>query len=420
MGKRWTAIGAGLALAGALAGLGSVAGPLMAQRAPPPAPGPPRGPGSPPLTPLGEGPWVLATKSGPVRAEVVARGLDHPWGVAFAGSSEVLVTERPGRLRLIRDGALVPEPIAGVPANGSLYDVALDPQFASNRLLYLAYMKRDPDVPGQRTLAVARARWDGGPSLADVSDILVTLPWLGAQPWPKRCCGQGPAGASLGGRLAFDATGRLLVASSDRDYGELVQDPANDFGKILRIDTDGSAPPDNPFVGMAGHDPKIWTLGHRNTGGLFFDAASGTTWESEFGPEGGDELNRIEKGRNYGWILVTQGRHYDGTPSLKGARDVPGMTDPVLAFGPPSLNPSDVMVYRGTRFAGWNGDLFLATFTQALLHFRFDADGHPVLEDKLLTGLNQRLRSVRTAPDGSLWVLTDETGGAVLRLVPGD
>lgn len=408
---RWRMIGVALGVAWLVAALAlPAARPLHAQA----AAGPPRGPGSPPLTPLGEGPWTFATKEGPVRVEVVARGLDHPWGIAFLANGDMLVTERPGRLRLIRDGKLQPEPIAGLPANGSLYDVALDPNFARNRLLYLAYMKRNPAHEGDRTLAVARARWDGGAALEQVSDILVTQPWLGARPWPQRCCGQGPAGASLGGRLAFDGTGRLLVASGDRDFGELVQDPANDFGKILRIATDGSAPSDNPFKS----NRKMWTLGHRNPGGLFFDRASGRVWETEFGPEGGDELNRIDKGRNYGWILVTQGNHYDHEPPARGRRDVPGYSDPVLAFGPPSLNPADVAVYRGRRFARWNGDLLLATFTQGLLHFRFGKDGNPVLEDKLLGPLNQRLRSVRAGPDGAIYVLTDETGGALLKLTP--
>jgi glucose/arabinose dehydrogenase len=400
-------IGAMLALLAAVAG----GGVLHAQA----AAGPPRGPGSPPLTPLSEGPWTFATKAGPVHAEVVARGLDHPWGIAFLANGDVLVTERPGRLRLIHDGKLEPNPIAGLPANGSVYDIALDPKFSGNRLIYLAYLKRNPEREGDRTLAVARARWDGGGSLADVRDILVTAPWLGARPWPQRCCGQGPAGASLGGRLAFDGSACLLVASGDRDYGEMVQDPATDFGKILRINTDGSAPADNPSK----INRKLWSTGHRNPGGMFFDRVSGRVWETEFGPNGGDELNLIEKGRNYGWILVTQGRHYDNSPPTQGAKGVPGYTDPVLSFGPPSLNPSDVTIYRGKGFAGWDGDLLLATFTQGLLHYRFDRDGAPVLEDKLLGPLNQRLRSVRVAPDGSLYVLTDETGGAVLRLTAG-
>ena len=409
--KRWQVIGIGLALiGGGMAFALSTGAPLHAQA----AAGPPRGPASPPLTPLGAGPWTLDSKSGPIRAEVVAKGLDHPWGIAFLANGDILVTERPGHLQLIHGGKLEPNPINGLPANGSLYDVVLDPKFASNRLLYLAYMKRNPDREGDRTLAVARARWDGGQTLADVTDVLVTKPWLGARPWPTRCCGQGPAGASLGGRLAFDGSNRLLVASGDRDYGELVQNSTNDFGKILRINTDGSAPADNPFRS----NPDLWSTGHRNPGGLFFDRASGHVWETEFGPHGGDELNLIERGKNYGWILVTQGQHYNNEPPAKGTKGVPGYTDPVLAFGPPSLNPSDVTIYRGKRFSGWNGDLLLATFTQGLLHYRFDKAGNPTLEDKLLGNLNQRLRSVRVAPDGSIYVLTDETGGALLRLVP--
>jgi glucose/arabinose dehydrogenase len=409
--KRWRTVAVALCLAGVAAALAAASNePLQAQA----AAGPPRGPGSPPLTPLGVGPWTFASHEGPIRVEVVARGLDHPWGIAFVPGGDMLVSERPGRLRLIRHGRLDPRPIAGLPDNGSLYDVALDPRFARNRLLYLAYMKRNPAREGDRTLAVAQARWDGGPALSEVRDILVTRPWLGAKPWPQRCCGQGPAGASLSGRLAFDGSGRLLVASGDRDYGEKVQDPANDFGKILRIATDGSAPRDNPFAG----NRRAWTTGHRNIGGLFYDAASRRLWETEFGPNGGDELNLIARGGNYGWMLVTQGEHYDKTPPAKGRKGVPGYTDPVLSFGPPSLNPADVTVYRGRTFRRWRGDLFLATFTQGLLHFRLGKSG-PVLAEKLLGPLNQRLRTVRAGPDGALYVLTDETGGAVLRLIPG-
>jgi len=374
---------------------------------------------------LAEGPWDFATNKARIHAEVVARGLDRPWGLAFLPDGGLLVTERPGRLRHIdAAGMLDPEPVTGLPpiyAMGiaGLMDVALHPSFAQNRFVYLSYSKPDPDDPQNATLAVMRARWDGGPALTEVEDIFVADAWYGKQPVPAKCCGQGPAFGSFGGRILFDDAGHLFVTSGDRNYGEMVQDPSNHFGKILRLDAEGAAAPDNPWAGQDGRAPEVWSTGHRNPLGLAIDPATGTIWESEFGPRGGDEVNIIERGGNYGWIFVTQGHHYNGTPAA-AVKDAPSYTDPVRAFGPPSLNPGNLAVYRGEAFPDWAGDLLLASFTKGLLRFDVDEAGNKLGEpEQLLEDLGQRWRDVRVGPGGDVWLLTDMADGAVIRLSPG-
>jgi aldose sugar dehydrogenase len=282
----------------------------------------------------------------------------------------------------------------------------------------MAYVKPDPNVRQQTTLAVVRARWDGGAALTDVQDIFVADAWHGAPPVPARCCGQGPASGSHGGRLAFDKKGYLYVTSGDRNFGEKVQDPTNDFGKIIRLHDNGAIPADNPFVGKAGYRPEIYTLGHRNPLGLAFHPRTGALWESEFGPRGGDEINIIAPGKNYGWFDVSQGAHYNNEPMRKGSKDVPGMTDPVLAFVP-SINPGNLTFYTSRKLPGWQGDLLMATMTRSLLRVRFDAQGKPVEQERMLENLGQRWRDVRIGPDGNLYMLSDEVKGALVRITPG-
>lgn len=373
-----------------------------------------------PTVALDVGPWSYQTRDGKIDVEIFVRQLDHPWGIAVLPDGSILVTERPGRLRVIRDGVLDPVAIAGLPPInptliGGLYDIALDPDFASNHRIFLSYVKPDPANHELTTLAVMSATYDGGMVLKDVKDAFVADAWYGARPWPRRCCGQGPGFGSWGGRLLFGADGKLYISVGDRNYGEMVQKTDNDFGKILRINPDGSIPEDNPFVGKPGWNPQIWTLGHRNPLGLTIKPDTGEIWESEFGPRGGDELNMIEKGRNYGWIDVTQGHHYNNQPA-SGVKNVFGMTDPVMAFGPPSINPGDPIWYYGKMFPKWRGDLFLPSFTDGLLRIEFDETGHPAVAEKLIEDLQQRLRAVAIAPDGSLYILTDEIQGVVLRV----
>jgi glucose/arabinose dehydrogenase len=424
--KRTTvrALGAAAALAcGTMLATAAAAQNAAPAPTPPAATPAPRRAGPPPATPLGAGPWDFATRHGNIHVELVANRLDHPWSIAFLPDGKILVTERGGRLRVIRDGKLDPVAVAGLPpinpaGIGGLYDIALDPGFAKNHFIYLSYVKPDATNSDQTTLAVLRGTWDGTDQLKNVKDIFVAAAWYGAQPWPKRCCGQGPATGSWGGRSLFGRDGKLYVTSGDRNYGEMVQKPDNDFGKIMRINADGTVPKDNPFVGKKGWKPEIWTTGHRNPLGLTINPFTGQMWETEFGPHGGDELNLIEKGNNYGWIDVTQGQHYNNEPA-KGVKDVPGMTDPVLTYLPNSLNPGNPLFYNGAAFPNWKGDLLLPSFTKGLLRYDTEA-GKPVGDPEyLLADLKQRLRDVKIGPDGALYVTTDENDGAVLKVTPG-
>jgi glucose/arabinose dehydrogenase len=420
--KIWTALVAGAVLA-------SVSGALSAQDGPAAPPAQPQARNPFQSEPLGEGPWDIQTADAKLHVEVFAKGLDHPWGMAFLPDGDMLVTERPGRLRVIRGGVLDPKPIEGLPTMlaagiAGLTDIVLDPGFATNRTLYLSYSKSHPDAGDKPTpqadsaLAVMRAKWDGGHRLTEVEDIFVAQPWYGAPPIPARCCGQGPAFGSYGGRMAIDKEGYLFVTSGDRNHAELAEDPGNHLGKILRLNLDGSVTRENPFTSLPGWQPQIWSLGHRNPTGLTIDPATGTLWSTEFGPRGGDEVNRIERAGDYGWPGVTQGYHYNGEPPAKGVRGVPGITDPVWSFGPPSHNPGNLAVYRGALFPRWDGDLLIAMMNRTLVRMELAPDGHVVAQEAMLADLGQRLRDVRGGPDGALYVLTDETDGAILRITP--
>jgi glucose/arabinose dehydrogenase len=419
----WTVLVAGMALAGLGSALSAQSSPSAQPAAPPPRQGPSATP------PLGDGPWDVQTADAKLRVEVFTKGLDHPWAMAFLPDGAMLVTERPGRLRIIRKGVLDPKPIDGLPTMISagiagLTDIVLDPDFATNRTLYLAYSKSHPDAGDSPTpqansaLAVARAKWDGGYRLSEVEDIFVAEPWYGAPPIPTRCCGQGPAFGSYGGRMTIDKEGYLYVTSGDRNYGELVQDMGNHLGKVLRIFPNGSVPKENPFTSVTGEQPEIWSTGHRNPTGLTIDPETGTLWETEFGPRGGDEVNRIERAGNYGWPDVTQGYHYNGQPPARGVRGADGMIDPVWAFGPPSHNPGNIAVYRGAMFPAWDGNLLIAMMNRSFVRMELAPDGHVVAHEAMLGNLGQRFRDVRVGPDGAVYLLTDETAGAILKITP--
>jgi glucose/arabinose dehydrogenase len=382
-----------------------------------------RGPGRQ-ATPLGDGPWDFDTEQQRIHVTVVTKGLDHPWGMVFLPDGDMLVTERPGRLRVIRDGVLDPTPVGGLPAIraaviGGLLDIALHPDFEENRLVYFAYSKPDPNEEILATTAVARARWDGGSTLTDVEDVFVADDWYSSKiaGSNNRCCGQGPADGSYGSRIVFDAEGFLYVTIGDRNWGEKAQDPSSHLGKIVRIRDDGTIPEDNPFVGMEGYKPDLYTIGHRNPLGLTIHPVTGELWSTEFGPRGGDELDRIEAGKNYGWILVTEGEHYNNEPAARGKNSVPGMEDPVL-YWVPSINPGNLVFYDGDLFPAWRGDMLMAAMSRSLLRASFDDAGNPVGQERMLTELEQRLRDVRQGPDGFIYLLTDETEGAMLRIEP--
>lgn len=376
-------------------------------------------PGEPPglpAVPLPDEPLVLNTHAiEAVRVVVVARGLSHPWGMAFLPGGGILVTERDaGRLRMIRGGVLDPEPLDGVPevlsrGLAGLMDVAAHPAFAENRLVYLSYTRPLPDETG--TVAVVRGRLDGM-ALRDVEDVFVAEPF---------------GGTTAGARLAFAPGGLLYVtvggAFRTDPLESRAQDPGTHAGKLLRLRDDGTVPEDNPFVGRAGYEPEIYSLGHRNQNGLTLHPDTFAPMTVEHGVQGGDELNVIEAGRNYGWPVVSYGRQYDGVRVGDGFW-APGMEEP-LVFWVPSIAPSGLTWYTGDRFPAWKGNLFVGSMmtgripgTGHLERIVFNENDEELARESLLTGLRQRIRDVRQGPDGLLYLLTDADEGALLRIEP--
>jgi aldose sugar dehydrogenase len=364
-----------------------------------------------PVPPLGQGPFVFDTAEQPkIRVSVVARGLSHPWSIAFLPDGAMLVAERPGRLRIIRDGVLDPKPIDGVPrvrtdGNGGLMDVALHPRFAENRLVYFTYTK--PVDNGKGTPALARGRLEGS-TLADVSDLVVPEAYEG--------------NSGLNGRLVFGRDG-MIYMSTGGNIGNVAQDPASLRGKILRLRDDGTAAPDNPFAGRAGYRPEIFTLGHRNTLALIVHPETGAIWNNENGPNGGDEINIVLPGRNYGWPLVSFGREYPG-PRISEQPTRDGMESPIVVWIP-SIAAAGMAVYTGTRFPAWKGNVFVGALrmggipgTGHLQRIVFNARTEELRRELLLTELRQRIREVRQGPDGLLYLLTDDEDGAMLRIEP--
>jgi glucose/arabinose dehydrogenase len=348
------------------------------------------------------------------------KGLDHPWGIAFVPGGDQLVTERPGRLRIIRNGVLDPTPVGPLPPMvaaglGGLLDVSLHPQFATNHLIYLAYSKPAEGV-GDATTAVYRARWDGGATLADGKDIFVAKSVKAATDQSI-----GPASGSFGARFAWDKDGLLYVSLGERNVPQTAQEPGTHLGKIVRLRDDGSVPKDNPFIGKAGYLPEIYTLGHRNPLGLYVNPITNDLWSTEEGPQGGDELNLIKAGKNYGWPRVSLGRNYDGTIVGEGFT-APGLEEPVV-FWVPAIAISGLSIYNGDAFPAWKGHVFVgamrANTGQHIQRVWFNPKGEPIGREIFLAELKQRIREVKPGPDGFLYALTDETFGAVLKIEPG-
>ena len=364
-----------------------------------------------PVPPLGEGPWVFDTaEQHNIRVSVVTKGLSHPWAVAFLPDGGMLVTERPGRLRIVRHGVLDPDAVSGIPevrtdGNGGLMDVALHPQFADNRLVYLTYTK--PVGDGRGAPALARGRLEAG-ALTDVRDLLVT---------------DGHEGNSgLNGRVVFGRDGKVYM-STGGNVGQVSQDPASLRGKVLRLNDDGTVPRDNPFVDDAGHRPEIYSLGHRNSLGLIVHPATGAIWNHENGPNGGDEINIVLPGRNYGWPLVSFGRQYSGARIYEHpTRD--GLESPLVVWLP-AIAVAGMAVYTGDQFPAWRGNVLVGSLRQGgipgtghLQRIVFNEKMEELRRESLLTELRRRIREVREGPDGFLYVLTDEDDGALLRIEP--
>ncbi len=364
-----------------------------------------------PVSPLGAGPWVFDTaEQHKVRVSVVTTGLSHPWALAFLPDGDMLVTERPGRLRIVRRGVLDPQAISGVPqvrtdGNGDLMDVALHPRFADNRFVYLTYTK--PVGNGMGAPALARGRLEAG-ALADVRDLLVTDAFEG--------------NSGLNGRVVFGRDGKVYM-STGGNVGNVSQDPTSLRGKILRLNDDGSVPSDNPFVGHAGHRPEIYTFGHRNTLGLIVHPETGVLWNHENGPNGGDEINIILRGRNYGWPVVSFGRNYPGSRITEHPTRE-GMESPLVVWLP-AIAVAGLAVYTGDQFPAWRGNAFVGSLREGgiagtghLQRIVFNARTEELRRESMLTELRQRIREVREGPDGFLYLLTDEDDGALLRIEP--
>ena len=349
-----------------------------------------------------------------VRVVTLARGLTHPWGMAFLPGGDMLITERAGRLRMLRDGVLDPEPVAGVPTVLSrglagLMDVTLHPDFDQNRLVYLSYTR--PVTEREGTVALVRGRLEGM-SLRDVEDVFVAEAW---------------GGATAAARIAFAPDGLLYMtvggAFGTNPDESRAQDPSSHAGKILRLRDDGSVPPDNPFVGHDGYQPEIFSLGHRNQQGLAFHPATATPLATEHAVQGGDELNVIQPGGNYGWPVVSYGRQYTGE-RVTGRFWADGMVEP-LVFWVPSIAPSGLAFYTGDRFPEWQGNLFVGSMmtgrigrTGHIERIVFNDNGEELAREWLLTELRQRIRDVGQGPDGLLYVLTEEDDATLLRLEP--
>ncbi len=367
-----------------------------------------------PPVPAQEASQVQRAADHSFRVVNVVDGLALPLSLAFLPNGDMLVTEKAGQLRRVRNGVLDPTPISGVPevhsrGQGGLHEVTPHPQFATNGILYLAYAKVLDN--GRATTVLARGRLEGN-ALVDLREIFVAET-------------NSQFGQHFGGRIVFDKDGFLFLSVGDRGMppsGDLeahpAQNPGNHHGTIVRLHDDGRVPADNPFVNQAGKRPEIWSYGHRNPQGLTIDPSTGVLWETEHGPRGGDELNTPEKGKNYGWPVITYGINYNNTP-ITDERTRPGMEQPVK-YWVPSIATSGLMVYTGDKFPAWKGNLFVGGLAGEQLA-RVTVNGKTVQgEETLLKGVVGRIRDVRQGPDGFIYLAIDKNGGAgtVVRLEP--
>jgi glucose/arabinose dehydrogenase len=379
-----------------------------------------------PDPPLPDGPIALETAEERNVRVVVTKGLSHPWGMAFLPDGAILITERGGKLRVVRNGVLDPNPVAGVPmvaAQGlsGLMDIALHPQFATNKYVYLSYHKSVPLPAGEtapagrpggppvtttRRAVLARAEWDGT-KLTNLKELFVNDV------------------VSEASRIVFGRDGMVYMSMGNSTEGENApsQNPMNYGGKLIRLRDDGSVPPDNPFVNRAGYKPEIYTLGHRNQLGLAVNPGTGEIWAAEQGPNGGDEVNIIKAGRNYGWPVVSYGRSYGG-PRVSEVPWQAQFETPVEVWVP-SIAVSGLTFYTGDKFPRWKNNLFVGGLRQGeaprtgqLQRIVFNEKWEEVRREALLRDLHQRIRDVRQGPDGLLYALTEENDAALLRFEP--
>jgi glucose/arabinose dehydrogenase len=351
---------------------------------------------------------VFHSSAGDLVVQTAAKELDHPWALAFLPDGRMLVTERPGRMRIVgKDGTSSPA-LAGVPkvfasGQGGLLDAVLDRSFAQNHTIYFCYAE---PAEGHARTALARARLiDEGTLRIDAVQVIF------------RQAGPLSSGNHFGCRIVQTPDDNLFLTTGDHfTTRDQAQNLGNDLGKIIRIRPDGSVPPDNPFVGKAAAKPEIWSYGHRYPQGLARHPTTGKLWEHEHGPRGGDEVNIIEKGKNYGWPVIGYGIDYNGAKIHESTQKA-GMEQP-LKYWVPSIAPSGMTFYIGNVFAPWRGSLFVGALAgQVLVRLEVDGD-KAVKEERLLQQLRERIRDVREGPDGALWLATDSSSGRILRLAP--
>ena len=361
-------------------------------------------------------PVAPAAQATEPKVAVVANGLVNPWALAFLPDGRMLVTERPGRMRIVgSDGKLGP-PLPGLPpvaavGQGGLLDVVLDPKFASNRLVYWSYAESaaPPESDDLNGTAVARARLDGpmgAERLADVQVIFRQVPKVASR-------------LHFGSRLAFAPDGRLFVTLGERfSRKDDAQVLGNHLGKIVRIEADGRVPADNPWAGKPDARPELWSIGHRNGQGAAVHPTTGELWTTDHGPQGGDELNRAQAGRNHGWPVITAGRNYVTGTQIGEGTERDDVVAPLAHWVPTSIAPSGMAFLTSDRYPAWRGNLFIGALRgQALI--RIELAGNTVVkQERLLQTLNERIRDVRQGPDGLLYLLTDNADGRILRVLP--
>jgi glucose/arabinose dehydrogenase len=354
---------------------------------------------------------TFKSSAGNIAVETVAGGLVNPWALAFLPDGRMLVTERPGRMRIVTPDGKLSAPLAGVPkvfavGQGGLLDVVLDRDFANNKTIYFCFA--EPSDGGGRT-ALARAKLsEGNSGDGKLDDVQVIYHQKGPV----------SSGNHFGCRIAQTADNNLFLTQgehfTDRDEAQKL---TSDLGKIVRIAPDGSVPKDNPFVGRNDALPEIWSYGHRNMQGAAIHPQSGKLWEHEHGAKGGDEINIPQPGKNYGWPVISFGVNYDGTPVGSGKSSMPGMEQPIK-YWVPSIAPSGMAFYTGDLFPNWKGSLFVGALAGQML-VRLTLDGEKVTgEERLLQGLHERIRDVRMGPDGALYLVTDNSAGRVLKVAP--
>lgn len=352
---------------------------------------------------------AVATKA-PLKIDVVAKGLRNPWSLAFLPDGKMLVAEKPGAMRIVSRDGTIGEPIEGVPkvvfgGDAGLFDVALDPSFAENRMIYFTYVE---PRKGGNGVALAKAKLsDDLKRLENLAVLLRVEPNL-AMP------------AHYGSRLIFDKEGMLLISLSERlmsPYREQAQSLDSRLGKILRLNTDGTPAPGNPFANTPGASPEVWSYGHRNPQGLTFHPVTGELWDTEHGPQAGDEVNVVTPGKNYGWPTIAYGTEYTGEAINGGLTRKDGMEQPVY-YWDPAIAPSGATFYSGDLIPEWKDNLFVAALAGQHVS-RLVLDGHRVVgEERLLLDQKQRMRDVRQGPDGALWVLSDDRDGRLIRISP--